>query len=206
MSDYQLYCGDCLDILPTLAAGSVDAVVTDPPYPDYHTDKYGFVDISFLRMFPCRQFIFWSSKENFPLDYTAIHIWDKKTGAGSEYERIFERNGQSNYKVFRYYFVNSTVAASFVGDEFTGHPSQKPIKLMRRLVDGFTDNGATVFDPFMGSGSTGIAAIQTGRKFIGTEKDPKYFEIAKRRIEQAQPPLFVDAPAQPKAEQAQLEI
>ena len=47
------------------------------------------------------QFIFWTSKEPFILDYTAIHIWDKKTGCGSEYERIFERNGNKNFKVFR---------------------------------------------------------------------------------------------------------
>lgn len=61
--------------------------------------------------------------------------------------------------------------------------------------------GAKILDPYMGSGTTGVACIQTGRSFIGIEKYPAYYAIAKRRILQAQPPLFVDAPAEPVATQ-----
>jgi predicted RNA methylase len=65
--------------------------------------------------------------------------------------------------------------------ERTSHPSQKPVELMQYLVETFTTG--TVCDPFMGSGSTGIACIRTGRKFIGIEKDARYFEIARARLE-----------------------
>ena len=65
------------------------------------------------------------------------------------------------------------------------HPTQKPDKLIRQFVTDFSDEGETVLDPFMGSGTTGVAALQLGRKFIGIEIDPKYFDIACRRIEEA---------------------
>jgi len=66
-----------------------------------------------------------------------------------------------------------------------GHPTQKPVALMKELVRLFTDPGDVIFDPFMGSGSTGVAALELGRKFIGVEKNPDYFAVAKRRIEEA---------------------
>lgn len=64
------------------------------------------------------------------------------------------------------------------------HPTQKPINLLRKLVLLIGDKGDTIFDPFMGSGSTGVASIIEGRKFIGCEIDSEYFEIAKRRVEE----------------------
>lgn len=183
----ELYLGDCLEILPTLTDNSMDRVITDPPYPDYYKELYQYQDgiLDPLKLFDCRQLVFWSSKVDFPLDYTAIHIWDKKVGVGSCYERIFERNGHKTYKVFRHYFINSTVAARFTGDVFTGHKSQKPIKLMVELLEKFTKKGDTILDPFMGSGTTGVACIQTGRNFIGIEINPKYFTIAEKRIKEA---------------------
>ena len=76
--------------------------------------------------------------------------------------------------------------------EKTNHPSAKPTKLMRWLLERNTKQGTTILDPFMGSGTTGVACVQTGRNFIGMEIDPGYFAIAKRRIEiaQMQPNLF----------------
>lgn len=68
----------------------------------------------------------------------------------------------------------------------TGHPTTKPLWIMQRLVTTVTKPGDTVLDPFMGSGTTGVACVQTGRNFIGIEIDRGYFEIAQRRIEQAQ--------------------
>jgi len=70
------------------------------------------------------------------------------------------------------------------------HPNEKPIALMYRLVEIATPKEGLVLDPFMGSGTTGVACVQTGRNFIGVEVDPGYFEIAKQRIENAQPPLL----------------
>jgi len=66
------------------------------------------------------------------------------------------------------------------------HPTVKPLGLMRKYVGICTTEQQTVLDPFMGSGTTGVAAVQMGRKFIGIEREPKYFEIACKRIEQAQ--------------------
>jgi tRNA G10 N-methylase Trm11 len=66
------------------------------------------------------------------------------------------------------------------------HPNEKPLSLMLRLVRLCSGEGGSVLDPFMGSGTTGVACVQTGRKFIGIEIDPGYFEIAKKRISEAQ--------------------
>ena len=69
---------------------------------------------------------------------------------------------------------------------YSKHKSQKPINLMKRLLLDFTNQGDTILDPFMGSGTTGVACVQTGRNFIGIEIDPTYFAIAERRIQEAQ--------------------
>jgi site-specific DNA-methyltransferase (adenine-specific) len=68
-------------------------------------------------------------------------------------------------------------------DDGNNHPTVKPVDLMRYLVTLVCREGGTVLDPFMGSGTTGIACIRTGRKFIGIERDARYFEIAKQRLE-----------------------
>jgi site-specific DNA-methyltransferase (adenine-specific)/modification methylase len=81
------------------------------------------------------------------------------------------------------------------------HPTQKPVALMEWCIKRYTQPGATVFDPFMGSGTTGVACVRTGRNFIGCEIDPTYYAIAQRRIAEAQlqPPLFPhEATAQPE--------
>lgn len=79
------------------------------------------------------------------------------------------------------------------GSNVRVHPTQKPLDLMAALVADFTDPGDTILDPFAGSGTTGVACIRAGRNFIGWEKDPKYAEVARRRLgetrEQAVLPL-----------------
>jgi site-specific DNA-methyltransferase (adenine-specific) len=82
------------------------------------------------------------------------------------------------------------------------HPNEKPIELMKRLVDTHSNRGETILDPFMGSGTTGVAAVKLGRKFIGIEIEPKYFEIACRRIQAAldAPDMFVELPKAAKQE------
>ena len=71
--------------------------------------------------------------------------------------------------------------------ERTGlHPTEKPRKLMAAIIKDFTNPGQLIADPFMGSGTTGVAAVQLGRNFIGIEKDPKYFELACDRLDKAQ--------------------
>ena len=188
IGDATLYLGDCLEILPTL--GKVDAVVTDPPYPDWHLDKWDFVPLDSLELFNCRQLIFWSVRAEFPLDYTATHIWDKFPAGLSSgingYERIFERNGKSNYRMFKGFVISNVVRAMRSRDIFTGHPSQKPIYLIKKLIEYISIKESIVLDPFMGSGTTGVACMNLGRKFIGIEIEPKYFDISCKRIDQAQ--------------------
>jgi site-specific DNA-methyltransferase (adenine-specific) len=96
-------------------------------------------------------------------------------------------NGGGKRGVFTY-MVN--------GDRPGGHPTEKPFGLMRELVHLYTQHGQTILDPFMGSGTTGVACVKLGRKFIGIERERKYFDIAVRRITEAykQPDLFVSPP------------
>lgn len=193
MSDIKLICGDCLEIMKTLPDKSVDAVITDPPYPDYYTDEFQYADgtIDFLKRIPCRQFIFWSAKIDFPLDYSARHVWDKITGAACQYDFIYERNGHKRQRVFRGHRINSSVSAQFAGEHFTGHKSQKPLNVIVDLIE--YSGGQTILDPFMGSGTTGVACVQTGRDFIGIEIDPGYFAIAEKRIKEAQAQMTLPA-------------
>jgi DNA modification methylase len=73
------------------------------------------------------------------------------------------------------------------GQEERGeHPTQKPLGVMKWAIGHIPEPANTILDPFMGSGTTGVAAVQMGRDFIGIEREPKYFDIACRRIEQAQ--------------------
>jgi site-specific DNA-methyltransferase (adenine-specific) len=80
------------------------------------------------------------------------------------------------------------------------HPTEKPRALMSEIIGDFTRYAQTILDPFMGSGTTGVAAVQMGRDFIGIEREPKYFDIACRRIEEAQKQadLFIEPAPKPK--------
>ena len=89
--------------------------------------------------------------------------------------------------------------------EKNGHPCPKPIGMMLWLITRGSVKGETILDPFMGSGTTGVAAVQLGRSFTGIEREPKYFDIACKRIEQAYAQGQLFAPEQPKQEQMTLE-
>ncbi len=179
-----IYHTDCRGILPLIPNKSIDLVLTDPPYPDQHLE-YGQVDITLLGNIDCRQLIFWSPRAEFPLSYSAVHIWDKKTGSACQYERIFERHGQGVYKVYRAYLINSTVAANYTGDIYTGHDSQKPFKLIDKLILDYKIQPQIILDPFLGSGTTAYCAKKLGRKCIGIEIEEKYCEIAAKRCSQS---------------------
>jgi DNA modification methylase len=86
------------------------------------------------------------------------------------------------------------------------HPTQKPVNLYEYIIRTYTNAGETVLDICMGSGTTGVAAVQTGRNFIGIEKEQKYFEIASRRIAQAPQPLFTEPPRQPTQREPDLKL
>lgn len=181
IGDATLYLGDCLEILPTLP--KVDAVITDPPYPNEYIEEYRYTEGSLENIGIERGLVFWTSRRPFPLTHSSLHVWDKKISVGRDFELIYEIGGNGQSIVFRHYLINSIVAAKMSGDEINDHPSQKPIRLMRDLVKRTV---GAVLDPFMGSGTTGVACMNLGRRFIGIEIEPKYFDIACERIENAQ--------------------
>ena len=209
IGDAVLYHGDCLEILPTLE--KVDAVVTDPPYFG-REDLFptGAVTAVLSALDAPSQIVFWPWYGDNPIKFDAVHIWHKAvpihprsiTGnvAGHQYERIFSKGFGKKARVFRHAAIMPNFAACM--DEFAEHPTQKPVSLLVELIGSL--GGRSVLDPFMGSGTTGVACAQLGRKFIGIEIERRYFDIACERIEKAyaQGKLF-DEPVT-KPEQAAL--
>ena len=205
-----LYLGDCMDILPTLE--KVDAVITDPPYGigankmtlgngkrklerglmdwDSKPPSNDLMDIIFNI---AKKQIHWGGNYfNVPPSRCWL-VWDKCTGANSFADcELAWTNLDSVVKKLTLPWLGSN-AKDESGERV--HPTQKPLPLMRWCIDQ-AGNPETILDPFMGSGTTGVAAIQMGLKFIGIEREPKYFDIACKRIEQAvaQPQLFEPEP------------
>lgn len=219
MSEVKLYLGDCLEVMKTLETGSVDAVVTDPPYGmDLDTDFSGFNGWkSKGHEYPP---IIGDDKRFNPVPFLAIgkiHIfWGAQYYCHSLPERggwlVFNKRGRGAPSEICFgdcelawcdigqsvrMFTHMWHGVSRWSNEGRLHPSQKPVALMKWCLERYTQPGDTILDPFMGSGTTGVACVQTGRNFIGIEIDPGYFEIARRRIEiaQMQPGLFDAAEA-----------
>jgi site-specific DNA-methyltransferase (adenine-specific) len=188
IGDATLYLGDCRDILPTLPR--VDAVITDPPYgigiaanpvrqahnrmewdnepPDNSLINLcvnkGDVSViwggNYFHLPPSQCFFVWDKVQ--PQDFSLAMCeiaWTNKKGPAKLY-----RQSVLSYR--------------------KEHPTQKPIELITWCIEQ-AGNPQTILDPFMGSGTTGVAAAQMGRKFIGIEREPKYFDIACERIERA---------------------
>lgn len=201
----HLYRGDCLDVLPSLARGSIDAVVTDPPYGIGYKHSGGGRSAG---KGPAVRFTRPITGDEKPFDPTpfsawpclmfgadhfcrrlwtdgVFHWWDKEVGIGladsfSDAE-CFWTSWTCARRVIRYLWKGVCQDGEKGLPKF--HPSQKPIEVMGECV-GMTD-AKTILDPYMGSGTTGVAAVRTGRRFIGVEIDEGYFNIAKRRIEAA---------------------
>jgi site-specific DNA-methyltransferase (adenine-specific) len=184
----QLYQGDCLDILPTLTG--IDAVVTDPPYGlgarlnggswGNVTDWDTLVDLHWLLDIAPIVAIWGGNYHGLPVSRGWL-VWHKPDAPPSMASvELAWTNQDMNARM-----ISHTIAAT--NAERVGHPTQKPERVMKWCFQQLDiPNGATIFDPFMGSGSTGVAAVKTGRNFIGIEISPEYFAIAQRRIEQAQ--------------------
>lgn len=130
----------------------------------------------------------WNHKNNIVWIKNNWTAGDLKAQYGQQYEII------SLYNKGRSFFRNKRFADVWEFDRVAGknqvHQNQKPIDLMERIVTNSTNKGDTILDPFMGSGSTGVACKNTERDFIGIELDDKYFDIAKERIEQSPVKLF----------------
>lgn len=204
----RLILGDCREVLPTLT--KVDAVITDPPYgigASSGVGKYGGMkwgggadlkwddaipsdDIFYKIMAASDKHILWGGNY-FPLPPTrCVLVWDK--GAGFRNRTFAEvevawASLDQNAKIFS---RDPLASGDYKGKE---HPTQKPVALMMWCI-GLMGNAQVILDPFMGSGTTGVACVNLGRSFIGIEREPKYFDISCRRIEDAyrQPRLIID--------------
>jgi DNA modification methylase len=206
-----LYLGDCREILPTL--GKVDAVVTDPPYgigadtASFQNPKkrgsaavasknYGAFtewdkcapDQSLLSLLSHQgeSAIFWGGNYfQFPRSSCWL-VWDKDNGDNGYADcELAWTNLEKSVRKFRWRWMGMLQELAGERKEERVHPTQKPVQLMEWCI-GHCPNTNLVLDPFMGSGTTGVACMNLGRKFIGIEIEPKYFDVACRRIEDAQ--------------------
>jgi len=199
-----LYLGDCREILPTLP--KVDAVITDPPYgigeaagknksrgklavaKDFGNDSWDDEPISddLIRM--VREAGKWVVI--FGGNYYALPpakcwlVWDKENGESDFADcELAWTNLPKAVRRIRYMW-NGMLRAN--GEARGDHPTQKPIGVMAWAINHVPAPYQTILDPFMGSGTTGVACMNLGRSFVGIEREPKYFDIACRRIEDAQ--------------------
>ena len=241
MTTYTLHQGDCLDILPTLEAQSVDAIVADPPYGTTACKWDSVIPLDAMwrelkRVIKPRGAIIlfgsfpftgalWASN---PQWFKYSWVWDKRNISNPQLAKIMPLKHHEDIAVFGQGAItynpqglkrcqierkpDSAMGAlghlaqskNYV-QEWTGyptlflsypieskaqHPTQKPVDLLRYLIRTYTNAGETILDFTMGSGTTGVAALQEGRRFIGIELDPDYFAIARGRIEAVQPSLL----------------
>jgi len=225
IGDCTLYLGDCLEVMPTL--GKVDAVVTDPPYgiglaggfsgaggfskpierrqydgnwDDFAPDERYFNLIISLS----NSILIWGGNyftDKLPQGSFWL-VWDKENTMPtfSDCELAWTNLDKKSVKriVYRQNGCMSKEKERF-------HPTQKPVGVMKWCIEHLPKETQTILDPFMGSGTTGVACVKLGRKFIGIELDEKYFDIACKRIEEAyaQPDMFIEA-AKPKPKQGAL--
>ncbi len=217
-----LYLGDCREILPTL--GKVDAVVTDPPYgiaydpktysgsnfSDGVTGDNAPFDPSHVIGISGRKILWGANNYTEKLPRGGWFVWDKRCSEaadrvlGSPFELAWTDNPKS-YRIARILHAGKLNADGQWDQMSRVHPTQKPIRLMAWCIEQLPADADTILDPFMGSGTTGVAAIQLGRKFTGIEIEPKYFDIACHRISEAlkQPDMFIKKP-KPIKQQAML--
>lgn len=126
-----------------------------------------------------------SSAESAGFEFHNLLVWDKITATAN---RWYMKNCEFTGFFYRGYgtMINDCSSKQLLRcpqiDE-ADHPTEKPVPLMRHYIENSTSPGDTVLDPFMGSGTTGVAAVASGRKFIGVEIDQKHFDSACRRIE-----------------------
>jgi DNA modification methylase len=209
-----LYLGDCREILPTL--GKVDAVVTDPPYglgalwgiggdgewplrdadmKDGAWDKETCDEALAAAMAKAVHVIVWGGNYYDLPPSRAWLLWDKMQEHSTAHAEMAWTNLNLPVRTFRY-------ARAQLASEGKLHPTQKPLPLMKWCIEKLPPASVSVLDPFMGSGTTGVAAVQLGRKFTGIEIGVKYFDMACKRIDAAtkQQDLFIEKPKPAKQE------
>jgi len=188
-----LYNGDCLDVMATLEAGSVDAVITDPPY--------GCNKAEWDNEFPTAWYDACKRLSVMIAIITgSVGLRDTIPLVGDDFIDViaaWNMNGMTRSNIGFGNWLAVVIACSkprqgqnvlkfTTSDKVTGHPTIKQVEFMVDLVERLSSEEDTILDPFMGSGTTGVACVETGRNFIGIEIDADYFAIAQRRIADAQ--------------------
>jgi site-specific DNA-methyltransferase (adenine-specific) len=211
IGDATLYHADCADVLPML--NFVDAVITDPPYgisyrSNHNSSRRGKyakwvrtenlpgifgddrpLDPSSILSLEVPTIIFGGNycADSLPPSRCWL-VWDKRDGIGPNNQADCEMawtNLQKPSRIYRHLWSGLLRAGEEnISLQEKYHPHQKPVALMRWCVDQI-GSARTILDPYMGSGSTGVACVDLGRNFIGIEIDRKYFDIACERIENA---------------------
>lgn len=211
IGDATLYRGDCLRLLETLPAGSVDAVVTDPPYGialsnndrDGHrrSSSYriagddspaaGLAVLGWAQQHSLPIITFASPWQPWPGRWRNLIVWDKGggVGGGGDVRTCLKRSWEL-IQVARNGCIRGGRSESVwrlpIGPtDCREHIAAKPVALMRRLLCKFVPAGSAILDPFMGSGTTGVACLQLGYRFIGCELDAGHFKIACKRLRSA---------------------
>lgn len=213
-----VYLGDCRDILPTI--GKVDAILTDPPYginadrgAGKSADKWSKftgdagwdaapVDADLLSSIIAlaEHSIIWGGNY-FSLPATPCWlIWDKETAGVTTFAdcEVAWTNLAKAMRLKRHLWSGPYMKVK----EERFHPTQKPLPVMQWCIEQLPAKAAVIADPFMGSGTTGVAAVSLGKGFVGCERDERYFDISCRRIanELRRPRLFTERPPAAKQE------
>lgn len=206
-----LYLADCMDVMPHL--GQVDAVVTDPPYgigidgqresvKGKKSDRKGYAFKGWDNEAPEKDvFDMIFNKSSHQIIWGGNYFQDKidKVGRGWLSWDKGQHGLTMSDNELAYCSINMPSRVfvknrSILKRDGAQHPTQKPVELMRWCLS-FLPDSKLILDPFMGSGTTGVACVKEGRSFIGIELDEDYFEIACKRIKEAyaQPDIFVEA-------------
>ncbi len=194
----QVICGDCLDVLPALPDNSMDAIITDPPYGIKGEESFDIVIKAMsLVNYKCAAIITdWRNSISLSAlpDKVGELVWEYGWVSGGRTRATYGIMPTHNTihlfgDISRFHFLTGTIIRRGPGlssprqcsyAKKSGHPYEKPLGLMRYLLQHI--DADLILDPFMGSGTTALAAKMEGRHYIGIEKDAGYVEIARRRL------------------------
>ena len=181
----QLYYEDSFSILPQMDGQSVDMILTDPPY-NFELQQRDTMQAQMMRVSRGAVIVFSPPENQWAEACDQWLFWVKPISTkntSKSYSRFIEMiqvwNGET-WNADRHWSQYTNVFNDLVDDKL--HPYAKPLSMLERLIKNHTNVGDTVLDPFMGSGTTGLACKNLGRNFIGIEKDEEYFKIAQERI------------------------